>query len=356
MCFYSTIKENLFVNNFTPDVVCIAVHTKTLDEMRADEARILAGEPVSTQSENSVDDVPQEFKDWVKDNKERIERAKSLPYFIRDNARVVNDILNQKNITSIAVDNALVALTPKEQYIQWLRANGIAVNEKDVVVDGGFVHMQDDQHMDIYNALKLETQAEHDQLWEHNNGGRKGAGGYVQTGNSWEINGDFRKTNVKGAIDSIAEAKLRANGATDDDIATIKLLDKKIGEFSLPMPILATRYVDVSALKSIFGFRIKKGDLNYVLSQISDVQSGTMLATDPAYMSASTNELQNVFKSKFDVKLHIETPAGTPMYFTDNFPESEVIMGRGTKLQYLSSSIGSTGNIKHLVIRCRVIK
>ena len=81
---------------------------KTLDEMRADEARILAGEPVSTQSENSVDDVPQEFKDWIKENEERIERAKSLPYFIRDNAKVVDDILNPKSITSIAVDNALV--------------------------------------------------------------------------------------------------------------------------------------------------------------------------------------------------------------------------------------------------------
>ncbi len=60
---------------------------KTLDEMRADEARILAGEPVSTQSENSVDDVPQEFKDWVEENEERIERAKSLPYFMTDNPK-----------------------------------------------------------------------------------------------------------------------------------------------------------------------------------------------------------------------------------------------------------------------------
>lgn len=40
--------------------------------MRADEARILAGEPVSTQSENSVDDVTQEFKDWLQDNASRI--------------------------------------------------------------------------------------------------------------------------------------------------------------------------------------------------------------------------------------------------------------------------------------------
>ena len=60
--------------------------------MRGDEARILAGEPVGTQSENSVDDVPQEFKDWIEENEERIERAKSLPYFIRDNTETINKI------------------------------------------------------------------------------------------------------------------------------------------------------------------------------------------------------------------------------------------------------------------------
>lgn len=326
---------------------------KTAEEMAADNERIMKGEPLDGKSVNEVTDVPAGFASWIKDNAERIERAKSQPYFIRDNRGVVDDILEGK----ITINPRAVALTPKEQYIQWLQANGISVDEKDIVVDGGFIHMQGNQHRDIYDALKLETQAEHDQLWEHKNGGRnKSAGGYVQTGNSWEINGDFRKTKVKGVIDSIAEAKLRANGATDDDIATIKLLDKKIGEFSLPVPILATRYVDIPALKSIFGFRIKKGDLNYVLSQISCVPSGTALMPDPAYMSASTNELQNVFKNHFGVKLQIETPAGTPMYFTDNFTESEIIMGRGTKLQYLSSGIGYTGSKAHLIIRCRVIK
>ena len=61
--------------------------------MRADEARILAGEPVSTQSENSVDDVTQEFKDWVKDNTSRIVRANQLPYFMTDNTTYVSSIM-----------------------------------------------------------------------------------------------------------------------------------------------------------------------------------------------------------------------------------------------------------------------
>ena len=85
--------------------MCIAAHTKTLGEMRADEARILAGEPVSTQSENSVNDVPQEFKDWIEDNKDRIERAKSKPYFIRDNFAKIEAILNEKGGTVLVLLN-----------------------------------------------------------------------------------------------------------------------------------------------------------------------------------------------------------------------------------------------------------
>ncbi len=84
--------------------------------MRDDEARILAGEPVSTQSENSVYDVPQEFKDWVEENEERIERAKSLPYFIRDNSKIINkisslklDIINNVSSTRLTDDPILSA-------------------------------------------------------------------------------------------------------------------------------------------------------------------------------------------------------------------------------------------------------
>ena len=43
---------------------------------------------------NTVTDVPQAFTDWVRDNSDRISRAKSLPYFIRDNKAVVDGILN----------------------------------------------------------------------------------------------------------------------------------------------------------------------------------------------------------------------------------------------------------------------
>lgn len=47
-------------------------------------------------SVNEVKDVPANFKEWVDDNSDRIERAEekgSLPYFIRDNRGVVEDVL-----------------------------------------------------------------------------------------------------------------------------------------------------------------------------------------------------------------------------------------------------------------------
>jgi hypothetical protein len=42
---------------------------------------------------NTVKDVPEDFKKWITENKDRIEKAKSLPYFLRDNSVYIgNDI------------------------------------------------------------------------------------------------------------------------------------------------------------------------------------------------------------------------------------------------------------------------
>ena len=82
-------------------------------------------------------------------------------------------------------------------------------------------------------------------------------------------------------------------------------------------------------------------------------------AIDPAFLSASTNEVQNVFYSRHKVKLQIEIPPGTPMYLTDNYPESEIVLGRGTTLEFLGVEVKEMANrwgskYKHVTIRCRV--
>lgn len=71
---------------------------KTPEEMDADDDRIMRGdEPADpSESKNYVEDVPDNFKTWSKNNAERVERAKSVPYFIRDNRGYYNDAINSK--------------------------------------------------------------------------------------------------------------------------------------------------------------------------------------------------------------------------------------------------------------------
>lgn len=62
---------------------------KTKEEIIEDNKRIMRGERVSDKSVNSITQPPKQFTEWVKDNKERLERAKSLPYFIKDNKKLI---------------------------------------------------------------------------------------------------------------------------------------------------------------------------------------------------------------------------------------------------------------------------
>ncbi len=90
-----------------------------MEEIKADTQRILRGEEVSSESHNTVKDLPNNFKDWIRDNAERTARAKSLPYFIRDNQEVIDNM--QKATTSIAKDDrsARTALQINEIQRRW---------------------------------------------------------------------------------------------------------------------------------------------------------------------------------------------------------------------------------------------
>lgn len=80
-------KEFKFVG-WHPHCRCIATPImKTKAEMDADDERLKRGEEPSdpNTSENAVTDMPDGWKQWMEDNTERLENAKSMPYFIRDN-------------------------------------------------------------------------------------------------------------------------------------------------------------------------------------------------------------------------------------------------------------------------------
>ena len=61
------------------------------------QQRLLNGEDVSNyRFKGEVKDLPRNFKDWYTDNTDRIARAKSQPYFLRDNQKLID---RSSNIT-----------------------------------------------------------------------------------------------------------------------------------------------------------------------------------------------------------------------------------------------------------------
>ena len=62
---------------------------KTEEEMAEDNRRIMDGEEPVQGSMNEVNDVPDNFKQWLEDNEERAKRSFSVPYFITDNKQFI---------------------------------------------------------------------------------------------------------------------------------------------------------------------------------------------------------------------------------------------------------------------------
>lgn len=76
---------------------------KTPEELEMDTERILAGRQTTNTSKNKIKDVPKAFKEWVKDNEDRILAAgDKLPYFLRDNQQTYQRILGIQPETPIA--------------------------------------------------------------------------------------------------------------------------------------------------------------------------------------------------------------------------------------------------------------
>lgn len=73
-----------------PHCRCHAVPIlKTIDEFNADTERILEGEQPTQGSEKEVNDLPDNFKAWLKDNKDKMGQVEQLPYFIADNKKLL---------------------------------------------------------------------------------------------------------------------------------------------------------------------------------------------------------------------------------------------------------------------------
>lgn len=63
---------------------------KTEEELMKENEAILAGKEPTEESVNRVSDVPQNFREWVKNNADRIKNARSIPYFMQDNRNYID--------------------------------------------------------------------------------------------------------------------------------------------------------------------------------------------------------------------------------------------------------------------------
>lgn len=74
---------------------------KTPDELKSGKA-----------SKNEVKELPSKFKEWYENNKERIDKAKSLPYFIKDNFKD-GEFIGQKTTKNSPIENNPIENKPK---------------------------------------------------------------------------------------------------------------------------------------------------------------------------------------------------------------------------------------------------
>ena len=64
---------------------------ENVEEMAEDTRRILAGEKPLPGSENEVRSLPSNFSDWIRDNRERAKGWTNMAYFVKDNIKYVDN-------------------------------------------------------------------------------------------------------------------------------------------------------------------------------------------------------------------------------------------------------------------------
>lgn len=107
---------------------------KTEEEMAEDTQRILAGEQPKKGSVNAVRDVPAAFKGWMEEHADRIEMGGNLPYFLADNRKRVDSILD------LAAENKTLGLISQEKQEFINRFNNGEFNDYTDIIEYGKKH------------------------------------------------------------------------------------------------------------------------------------------------------------------------------------------------------------------------
>lgn len=171
-----------------------------------------------------------------------------------------------------------------------------------------------DEYVQILEKTIL-TRTEHKQVWRRERPNDHPLG-YIRTGNSFEINGQLREG-----------APLRG-----DDLKTAKALDAIIERNTLPQDVILYRMEDSGYIRFLGCDSVY---VKEIVSFIND-KAGDII-TDPGFKSTSCVEELNIFKDRRSVRVNIRAKKGAHAFVSDNYPESEVILPRGSKLKLISA-------------------
>lgn len=136
---------------------------KTDEEIAEGIAAILDGNEPGNDSVNKVKDVPQEFKDWLDGNEERIARAKSLPYFLKDNPSILKEYTPEihNTLAKQAISNAKAAAPDFQKRVEAIAQNFGAtvspINLKSVGSIWRKINSEDEMHIGKVRDLVRNT-------------------------------------------------------------------------------------------------------------------------------------------------------------------------------------------------------
>ena len=234
---------------------------------------------------------------------------------------------------------------------------GKKLTDSEIQVENGLCIINAEQHEFMAEHMMNITREQSKQIWNSRYG-------YIQTSSSFTINGCCRditgagKHAIHGSIINNPNidkcADLFGHKLSDGQKNTIMALDAAIGNNKTEFPMLVIRNVDSDAIKALFkGIDMDGCNVPQICNKIT--QSTTPVITpDCGYLSVSTNATKNVFTGR-RFQLQLEVPKGTQMYVTENYTESECILGRETKLALISAKVETRSGEDYGIIRCRVI-
>jgi len=203
------------------------------------------------------------------------------------------------------------------------KKNNKTSDYKDVNVDSyEFIHDGDDPVSDkgvmIYDGLS------DDETYALNK--------YVGTGNSWELN----KMLYTGEYD-----KMKAANEHNDMMENIDDFSSLIKKHKIPYKMKTLRMVDDNYLDSITKDLEMENKVKFdpllgnakLVDELNQKVTG-MTFENKSFTSVSYKQSRNVFKSK-SVEMHLLIDEGTEGLITKNREESEIVLDKGTKIQFI---------------------